>query len=190
MDVSALFLKIIRKKNKYDLDTYDYGVGYTLSGQEFYFDKDDFDKIKDYCWRIDKKDKYVVTTYRGKILLFHRIVMNVMNNNDVEIDHISHINYDNRKINLRISNKIENSRNKGLTKRNTSGYTGVSWNEKRNEWEVYIFINYKKIHLGWTKDKNEAIKIRKEAEEKYFGEYSYDNSMKIAKENSIIENKY
>ena len=58
--------------------------------------------------------------------------MNVMNNNDVEIDHISHINYDNRKkINLRISNKIENSRNKGLTKRNTSGYTGVSWNEKK-----------------------------------------------------------
>lgn len=32
------------------------------------------------------------------------------------------------------------------------------------------------IYLGGFINKDDAIKARKEAEEKYFGEYSYDNS--------------
>ena len=37
-------------------------------------------------------------------------------------------------------------------------------------------INYKKINLGAFDNKDDAIKARKEAEKKYFGEWSYDNS--------------
>ena len=39
-----------KKSNIYDL-TGEYGVGWTSNtNREFYFDIEDFDKIKDYCW--------------------------------------------------------------------------------------------------------------------------------------------
>ena len=37
-------------------------------------------------------------------------------------------------------------------------------------------------------DKNEAIKVRKEAENKYFGEWSYSNSQKMNNNINIKEN--
>lgn len=30
------------------------GIGYTVKGEKFYFDKEDFDKIKNYCWRFNE----------------------------------------------------------------------------------------------------------------------------------------
>lgn len=44
-----------------------------------------------------------------------------------------------------------------------------------------------KCECGYFKNKEDAIKARKEAEEKYFGEYSYDNSQKQWKENFCEE---
>ena len=41
--------KSAKKYNIYDLSG-EYGIGYTLKGEEFYFDLEDYDKIKDYCW--------------------------------------------------------------------------------------------------------------------------------------------
>ena len=39
------------KFNRYDLSG-EYGVGYTSKNQPFYFDKEDYELIKDYCWFI------------------------------------------------------------------------------------------------------------------------------------------
>ena len=41
-------------------------------------------------------------------------------------------------------------------------------------------FNYKAINLGYFDTFEEALKTRKLAEEKYFGTYSYDNSMRYA----------
>jgi hypothetical protein len=41
---------------------------------------------------------------------------------------------------------------------------------------AYIHIDYRRVHLGYFDNFEDAIKVRKEAEEKYFGEFSYDNS--------------
>ena len=46
------------------------------------------------------------------------------------------------------------------------------------QWRAEIKINIKTIYLGFFNNKDDAIAARKSAEEKYFGEYSYDNSMK------------
>ena len=48
-----------RCKNTYDLSG-EYGIGYTSKGVEFYFDLEDYDKIKDYCWRTNDNG-YIVT---------------------------------------------------------------------------------------------------------------------------------
>ena len=52
---------------------------------------------------------------------------------------------------------------------------GYCWNKLRNKWQAQIKINKKCIHLGYFIDKKDAIKARKEAEKKYFGEFAYNN---------------
>ena len=38
---------------------------------------------------------------------------------------------------------------------------------------AYICVNKKRINLGHFEDYNKAVKTRKEAEKKYFGEFRY-----------------
>lgn len=49
---------------------------------------------------------------------------------------------------------------------NTSGYTGVSWCAKGQKWRAYISLkNHGNAYLGRYEDINDAIRIRKLAEE-------------------------
>ena len=180
----CLHREMASKKNK-KYNTYDligeYGVGYTFEGKEFYFDLEDYDLIKEYYWYINPYG-YVTTSKRVNSTktmhrLFHRIIMNC-EDQDIEIDHIHGINSrnDNRKSNLRIATVSQNAMNRKLAITNTSGCTGVC--PKDGKWRAYIYIDGKAIELGLFDKKEDAIKIRKEAEEKYFGEWSYDNSQK------------
>lgn len=171
---NELTSKRSKKYNTYDLSG-GYGVGYTTKGDEFYFDLDDYNKIKDYCWYIGK-DGYVRTNLHNKntTLLFHRLVLP----NAIQVDHINHMKNDNRKSNIRMCNESENQHNKGISKNNTSGVTGVGWNKQKNKWRARITINNKEINLGFFSAFDDAVAARKAAEEKYFGKYSYDNSMK------------
>lgn len=139
-------------------------------------DKDDYDKISKIRWYKDSNGYVRGNGSAGtfKSVLLHQLILDRVGVKDgMEIDHINGNKLDNRKCNLRIVNRIQNSRNKDVIKTNTSGYTGVSYNKERNAWDSYITVNYKKINLGRYKYKDEAIKARKEAEEKYFGEYKY-----------------
>lgn len=53
-------------------------------------------------------------------------------------------------------------------KNNKSGHKGVTWMASRQKWRAYIGFKGKQITLGYFDSKEEAIKTRKEAEEKYF----------------------
>lgn len=162
-----------KKYNTYDLSG-EYGIGYTSKGEEFYFDLEDYNKIKDYCWNIDNKG-YVVGWQSSGLCLFHVLVMNPKKGEDV--DHIHHKKNDNRKSKLRIVTRSQNQMNVALSSNNTSGVTGVHFDKNEQKWKAQIGINYKRIYLGSFDNFDDAVKARKEAEEKYFGEYSYDNSM-------------
>lgn len=54
---------------------------------------------------------------------------------------------------------------------NTSGIIGVSYSNNQNNWRAYINVDGKRIELGRRKNKKEAIKLRLEAEIRYFGKY-------------------
>lgn len=73
------------------------------------------------------------------------------------------------KENCRWADKNIQSYNTRKSKNNTSGRTGVSWDKSRNMWAAYIMVNYKKINLGRYHSKDDAIKVRSEAELKYYG---------------------
>lgn len=169
-----------KKFNTYDLSG-EYGIGYTSNTNEpFLFDKEDYEKIKNYSW-IKSNKGYVVTTItidknKTKTISFHRLVTNAPD--DVLVDHIKHNKLDNRKSELRLVDSVKNEQNSKLAKNNTSGITGVTWHSRDRVWQARIKVNYKYIHLGYFDNIEDAVKARKQAEEKYFGEYSYDNSMK------------
>ena len=173
------YMSIARKRyNRYDLSG-EYGVGYTYNtNKPFYFDKEDYDKIKNYCWieshlHIKEQYHYIISTTRdGHTYMLSRIVMGLTDKNLV-VDHINHDVTDNRKDNLRIGNYSQNSWNTNTSNKNTSGFRGVYWCEELQAYRAYIQENKNRHWLGVFKVFEDAVRARLEAEEKYYGEWKY-----------------
>jgi len=166
-----------KKYNEYDLSG-DYGIGYISNVSEFYFDLEDYDKIKDYFWNQNKKG-YIITNDNGREIALHILVMDRMEISDSEeIDHIGgkESRNDARKSNLRVCSHSNNMMNRGLQSNNKSNFTGVYYDKNLGKYKAYITVNKKQIYLGVYINIDDAVRVRKEAEEKYFGEYSFDNS--------------
>ena len=173
-------LKKIRKENSKD-NVYDlsgeYRIGWTTNtNKEFYFDLEDYDKIKNYRWH--DNGHYATTVPDGDNCIFmQNIIMNPQKGE--RVDHIRHNTYDNRKKYLRIGTISDNNVNRTRARNNTSGVTGVCFHKRTQKWTAYIRKDGKRIYLGVFSNFDDAVKARKQAEEKYFKEWSYDNSMNV-----------
>ena len=64
--------------------------------------------------------------------------------------------------NLRFTTPNIQVRNRRKLPGNTSGFTGVAYDIKHNEWQSYIYLNRKKITIYRGKSKQEAINLREE----------------------------
>ena len=84
-----------------------------------------------------------------------------------QVDHISHDRTDNRWANLRQVSRKENQRNLKMRVDNKSGFTGVHWYKPYNKWVAKVKVSGKAEHLGYFKDINKAIEVRKKANLKY-----------------------
>ena len=164
--------------NKYEFSNDGYVIGYTYNtNKQFIFDADDYEKVSKYHW-YEESNGYIRSSGKKKEDRFHihRLIMGFPDG--MNIDHINHNTFDNRKSNLRIVTVSQNAMNHVLSARNTSGTTGVVWVKSRNNWKSEIKLNGETIYLGSFNKFDDAEKVRKEAEEKYFNIYSYDNSMR------------
>jgi len=84
-----------------------------------------------------------------------------------QIDHINQIRDADWIANLREATIKENNKNKPLRVDNASGFTGVYWYAPSEKWRVGIKVDGKQIHLGFFKDKSEAVSARKAADIRY-----------------------
>lgn len=155
--------------NIFDLSN-EYGIGYTIKGEPFYFDLDDYDKVKEYYWRSDSNG-YLKSRNKDRDVYLHRHLMKEDLQENLVVDHINGNPKDNRKENLRVTTQGQNSYNHKKRNNNTSGVTGVCFNKNKMKWQATIKYNKKQIFLGYFKEFDDAVKTRKEAEEKYFKEY-------------------
>lgn len=157
-----------KKHNNYDLSG-EYGIGYFLNTNNvFYFDIEDYDKIKKYCWFESQAGYALCFNQVGKSSLRqHRLIMNAQNG-DV-VDHINRKRFDNRKENLRIVDTQHNVFNHNLSYTNKSGITGVYWDNTKQRWTAQIKYNGQN-HRKYFKNFEDAVKARLEMEIKYFGE--------------------
>ena len=124
--------------------------------------------------------KYLARNYgttRAKVYL-HRLVAHRMGLVDdfrptgtsgswaVSIDHINGDKLDNRRENLRLATRREQSMNPSdpLSVRNTSGYRGVHFTKATQKWSAQIGVAHRQVYLGQFETIEEAIEARRTAE--------------------------
>lgn len=164
-----------RKLNEYEFHD-NYVIGKNDKGETFIIDFESYELVCPYYWAKTKKGYFMCQSGPdGKPMQLHRLIMDA--DKTIQLDHINHDKTDNRKCNLRIVSGSENCWNKGLRKSNTTGATGVYRRTGRNTWWAEIKAEGTRHFLGDFDSFDDAVAARKAAEERYFGEYSYDNSI-------------
>ena len=172
-EIAAKIAKdILHKENQYDLSG-EYGIGWTSNThKEFYFDLEDYEKIKDYCWIEDIGTTGYVSVRARAPDTHKNIIISWVITGEKYLDHINRNPFDNRKKNFRKATTTENARNHSISKRNKSGFVGVTWNKINNNWRAKITVNKKCIDLGSSNKIEDAIIARLTAEYKYYGEFA------------------
>ena len=161
--------KTHKKFNEYYIYNNIVFVKYTNCNEYFICDLDDWNNLKQYAWYKHNRNSYPCNKSGSKIIMMHNLIMD--RKEPYVVDHIYQVSNgvcDNRKSNLRLVSQLDNSRNCVISKNNTSGYNGVSWSKQRNKWIASITVNRKSINLGGFENIDDAVKARKEAEEKYW----------------------
>lgn len=134
-------------------------------------DINDIDKIKQYKWS-EANTGYATTQLNYKdIILMHRFIMDV-DSDEFEVDHRDRCRLKNTKDNLRVTNRIHNSKNLKINIRNKSGVSGVHYDKHRDKWKFEIFNNNKRIVSGRVDSFDLAVKERIKNEAIYYKEFS------------------
>jgi hypothetical protein len=117
---------------------------------------------------------YIGICIAGKRWQAHRLAWNLHYGYwpKEQIDHINGIKTDNRIANLREATNSQNGKNLGLSKANTSGVKGVSFETYTNRWKASIRVDGKSISLGRFRDIDSATLARQQAEKMYFKEWN------------------
>lgn len=157
------------KKNKrtkfYKEDGFAYGFT-SNTNEKIYIDLEDIELAAKYTW-YENDQGYIMSRINGKLVRLHRFLTNCPE--EMEVDHKNHNTYDNRKENLRIVTRSQNNMN-----RNSKG---VCYDKTHDRYIAYLKVNYEPKIFEYFKSESEALETRKAAEEKYFGEFSYANSV-------------
>lgn len=162
-------LESCRKYNKFNLSN-DYGIGYDHRNNMFYFDLEDFDKIKNYYWQKSEWGYFYFKTSGTQTFMQDFLLNN--KNKEIIIDHINRVRNDNRKDNLRPVTYQQNTWNKNLLSNNTSGIMGISFSKQYGCWDVYLAKNGKRIFRKKFWNLNDAIVARLQQEKKHYGEFA------------------
>ena len=165
--------KQIKKKqgNKYDENIP--GVGYCRNtGNPFYFDPEDYDKIKDYTWSDRWRNGYhelrAWDSNLEQMIWMHWLIAGK------EYDHKDRNGLNNRKENLRPATHLQNSWNILKDKSNDKHpVVGVISPQKETwKWRAFIRVDGQYHYLGAFLTENEAIIARLKAEKEYYGEFA------------------
>ncbi len=139
-------------------------------------DMEDLDLLLMCKWSIYKGYAYGYSKPFGGQSKLHRIIMErMLGRKPLKAETVDHINgngLDNRRGNLRIATQSQNCANTKLSKRNTTGFKGVSCSKPNQKWTAGIRANGRQIHLGTFTSPESAHEAYKAAAIKYRGEFA------------------
>jgi hypothetical protein len=150
-------------------------------GQEAIVDDCDYDWLSAWKWQANWQQNiqsfYAVHAFRknGKSgsISMARLIMGVLPG--FFIDHRNHNTLDNRRSNLRICTREENTRNRGLHSNSVSGVIGVRWRRDMSKWQARIQINQKQQVIGYFDSLIAATAARDAAAIRLHKEFAYLN---------------
>jgi len=142
-------------------------------GKSALVDDSDYDQLRPWKWQLvgpgyaGRFDRHDGTS---RLVYMHRLLMDAQPGQHV--DHINGDRLDNRRSNLRLVTNTQNQQNKRTPSHNTSGYKGVCWHKRVKKWHVRITVDGKRLHLGYTRDRETAAQLYDAAARFFFGEYA------------------
>lgn len=123
------------------------------------------------CGAINKQG-YRRVSVRHREVLLHRVVFWLEHGYLPDIvEHKDRIKTNNHHSNLRKATHQQNMQNRGISKANTSGCTGVYWSGKSKKWFASICLNGKNKTLGHYEEFADAVTRRKQAEKEFYKEF-------------------
>jgi hypothetical protein len=120
-----------------------------------------------------RHDGYLIVRVENKLLLGHRVIWALHYGQwpDCDIDHVNQDKSDNRITNLRLSNKSNNSLNRGRRADNKSGVKNVSWNKPCGKWDVRMKVNGIQKCFGLFDSLDEAREVATKGRMEMHGEF-------------------
>jgi hypothetical protein len=150
-----------------------------LNGTKFIVDNDVAAEMAGANWSasVVNRGKRYVTGYDSRLskspLYLHRLIVGALPGETV--DHINGNSLDNRKENLRLATSSQNAMNAHKRAGTKSKYKGVSFNQ--NLWRSGIYLNGKRIDLGYFKNEIDAARAYDQKALELFGEFARPNNV-------------
>jgi len=141
---------------------------------------EDYEWIGQYKWCLDNNGYAVGKRrilgedgeHRTKKVLLHRFIMDAPKGLDV--DHINHVLLDNRRENLRIATRSQNTAN-GYVQQGKSHFKGVYAYKCADKWRAGICVNGVRKHIGVFSTQEDAGLAYDAAAFAAWGEFAYLN---------------
>jgi hypothetical protein len=132
----------------------------------------DFKRASAYHWFSHRG--YACARQGKKHIYLHRLVMSAAS--DQCVDHLNRDPLDNRRINLRLCTRAQNTMNVSRRRNNKTGYTGVHFHKKNSSYVAYIGKR-PRTHLGSFATAVEAARAYNKAAKKRFGRFACLNKL-------------
>lgn len=117
---------------------------------------------------------YLFVGVKGSLYAAHRVAFKMIKGFDPGpyIDHIDGNRTNNKFENLREVTHTQNMQNRKMSKKNKSGFKGVTWDKSKCRWRAQIKVGGCFVLLGTFKKAELAADAYKAAATEHFGEYA------------------
>ena len=102
-------------------------------------------------------------------LMMHRLLIGP---GYAQVDHINGESLDNRRSNLRGCTAAQNGANKGVGRRNRSGFKGVSFRQREQRWAATVSLERQDRWLGYFSTPEDAARAYDAAARELHGEFA------------------
>jgi hypothetical protein len=116
---------------------------------------------------------YAVRRDAGSVTRLHRVVAErALGHLGAEVDHIDGDTLNNRRSNLRLANRSQQTAN---SRRHTStGHRGIAWDADRQRWRPEVWKDGKRYRLGRYRTLEEAVAARTRGALRIHGEFALE----------------
>ncbi len=124
---------------------------------------------KNWCAVVGRRTVYASRKVAERIELLHRVIMAALYG--MVVEHLDGDGLDCRRENLRLATHAQNTYNQRLARNNTSGFKGVSWNNRAGRWRAEITAGGKTMNLGYFVYIDDARAAYADASKRYHGKF-------------------